>query len=107
MAATVFTYFDDDGMPSVSTEVPHAGVGKVWVRGSYQPPVYPSPLDVRIAGGNKVWLIIDMLDGRTPAEVAEVYAPYMTEADVEAAIRFYRRNRDAIDGKIAEHRAVA
>lgn len=102
-----FTYFDADGNAEVSDVEPHPGIGKVWVRGQYHPPVYPSPTDVRIAAGNKVWLIIEALDGHTVDDVVAYYQPMVAREDVEAAIAFYRIRKREIDAKLSEHRAVA
>ncbi len=102
-----YTYYTADGTEEVSEIEPREGAGKVWVRGEYRHPVYPSPTDVRIARGNKVWLIIDALEGRTIDDVVELYKPDMTRADVEAAVAFYLKRKREIDAKLAEHRAVA
>ncbi len=102
-----YTYYNADGTSEVSETEPREGIGKVWVRGEYHHPVYPSPTDMRIARGNKVWLIIDELDGRTIDDVVALYRPGMTRVDVQAAIEFYLRRKREIDAKLAEHRAVA
>jgi uncharacterized protein (DUF433 family) len=81
-----------------------------WTDGEYRHPVYPNPLSVRVGeGGVKVWMIIQQLRSHRgdASAVVQHYAPWLTEEDVRAAVRFYESNKRAIDEKLNEETAVA
>lgn len=108
-----FTYFKPDGTSEIRTqpEGPLPGPGEVWVRDAYEPPTYPSALNVRVGkAGIKVWMVIQWLgfyDGDVDRMLGK-YGNVLTHDDVAAASRFYRNNKvdtAEIDRKIAEEAA--
>lgn len=81
------------------------GRGRAWTLGEYRHPVYPSPLNVRVANaGIEVWMVIQWLqlaDGSVD-QLLQQYADVLTGDDVAAALWFYERYRDEIDQRLAE-----
>jgi|CXWL01.1.fsa_nt_gi uncharacterized protein (DUF433 family) len=99
-----YTYYDTNGDADVIVNVvPTAGSGKVWARGRYSQTVRPSSLSLRIGRGIEVWKIIDdlrLVDGDID-QVVSLYEPYVTRADVEGAVRYYKSDPDEIDKQLA------
>ena len=65
-------------------------------------PLHPGPGDVRLAdSGVSVWAIIGHLAavGGDPAKAAADYE--ITSEEMAAALAYYRRNRAAIDARLA------
>jgi uncharacterized protein (DUF433 family) len=107
-----FTYFKPDGTSEVRTQpgAPLPATGDVYVRGAYEPPDYPSPLNVRVGkAGIKVWMIIQWLklSGFEEDDVVARYGGALEHEDVQAALWFYRLNQEEIDERIQEEARVA
>ena len=105
-----YTYYEPDGNAKIVEDAPLAGRGTAWVDGAYRPPVYPSPLSVRVGdAGIKVWIVMKWLrfyKGDTD-KVLAAYAPTLNRDDVDAARAYYQENRHTIDAKLeAEPDAV-
>jgi uncharacterized protein (DUF433 family) len=100
-----YTYYYPDGQIKIVQDAPLAGRGKAWVLGAYRPPVYPSPLNVRVGdAGIKVWMVINWLklcDGNV-ARLLQAYGQVLEREDVEAARWYYEENRDLIDREISD-----
>jgi hypothetical protein len=108
--AQVYTYYDANAEPEIRPG-PLEGRGKAWVRGRYEPPTYPSALNVRVGeAGIKVWMVIQWL-GFYDSDVDRMLGEYgnvLTREDAAAAVWFYRNNKvdtAEIDRKIAEEAA--
>jgi uncharacterized protein (DUF433 family) len=108
--AQVYTYYDANGEPEiVRNRVPAAGSGKVWARGRYSTEVRPSPLDVRVGRGIKIWeLIRDLrsLNDEVDALLA-LHDPHLDRKDVGAALDYYSQYSAEIEQKLSEELAVA
>jgi len=105
-----YTYYDPDGSARIVERETLAGGGKAWVEGAYNPPVYPSPLNVRVAdAGIKVWIVIKWLRFYKDDvdKVLAAYAPMLQGEDIEAALAYYRENRQAIDEKLQDESGTA
>lgn len=105
-----YTYYHPDGRVEVIENERLAGHGKAWVLGRYVPPVYPSPLNVRVGNaGIKVWMVIHWLKlcDENIDVLLERYPNTVTHEDVEAARWYYERNKEAIDQKLMEEAEVA
>lgn len=100
-----YTYYLPDGTAAIVPDAALAGKGKAWVEGTYNPPVYPSPLNVRVGdAGVKVWIVTKWLrfyNGDVD-RVLTAYAPMLVREDIEAAQAYYSENSQAIDEKIQE-----
>lgn len=107
-----FTYFKRDGSSEVRTQ-PNAELpttGDVYARGAYEPPDYPSPLNVRVGKyGITVWMIIQWLklNAFDYDRVLARYGDTLDRADIDAALWFYNDNPEAIDERIAEEVEVS
>lgn len=100
-----YTYYDTDGSVKIIEDAPLAGRGKAWVEGAYKPPVYPSPLNVRVGdAGVKVWMVIGLLRsfGQNVEALLKRYGDTVQREDIEVAAWYYHENKDAIDRKLAE-----
>ena len=102
-----FTYFKSDGTSEIRTQPksPLPATGDVYVRGAYQPPDYPSPLNVRVGkAGIKVWMVVEWLKlcDFDSDEVISRYGGVLRADDIEAAKWFYLANQAEIDRRIAE-----
>jgi uncharacterized protein (DUF433 family) len=105
----VFTYYSPDREPEIRPG-PLDGKGKAWVRGTYKPPDYPSPLNVRVGdAGIKVWMVIEWLRLCDLDEEVLLgrYGQILTKDDAKAARWFYEDNRDIIDRRVAEDLELA
>lgn len=105
-----YTYYKPGGNARIIEDAPLAGRGRAWVEGAYKPPVYPSPLSVRVGdAGIKVWIVMKWLrfyEGDTD-KVLAAYAPTLNREDVDVALAYYKENKQAIDEKLeAEPDAV-
>jgi uncharacterized protein (DUF433 family) len=100
-----YTYYYPDGKVEIVKDAPLAGRGKAWVLGAYNPPVYPSPLNVRVGdAGIKVWMVISWLqlsDDNVEA-LLERYGHVLTPGDIEAARWYYEKNKDLIDRELRD-----
>ncbi len=108
--AQVYTYYDADGTPEIiRNRVPAAGSGKVWARGRYSSEVRPSPLDVRVGRGIKIWeLIRDLRSLNDDFDaLLRLHAPHLDRRDVDAALDYYGRYRAEIERKLSEELAAA
>jgi len=102
--AETYTYYYPNKKPEIRSE-PVAGRGRAWVRGSYAPPVYPSPLDVRVGeAGIKAWMVIEWLQlaDNDEAKVIEGYGHVVEREDIAAARWVYQRYAAEIDRRIAQ-----
>ena len=100
-----FTYYSIDGSVQIVEDAPLAGHGRAWVLGSYKPPFYPSPLNVRVGdAGIKVWMIIEWLQlcGWDEEMLIQRYGHALTPDDVKAAKWYYGNNKESIDRRVAE-----
>lgn len=101
-----YTYYSPDAPRGVVIEMaPLAGRGKAWVQGSYQHPVYPSPLDVRVGdAGVHVWLVIKWLKAAADDtnRVLDRYDQVLATEDIAAASWYYEKYKDWIDQKLSE-----
>jgi hypothetical protein len=107
--ADEFTVFDLNGQSSPASEPPPVGSGLAWVRGSYSGNTYPSPFDMRVGSGLKVWMLIMELESAR-GDFETVLARregQLSEADLDAAIHQYFRYKEDIDAKIREQYAPA
>lgn len=98
-----YTYYDLGGNARIIEDAPLAGSGIAWVEGAYEPPVYPSPLSVRVGdAGIKVWIVMKWLRFYEDDidKVLTAYAQTLNREDVEAAIAYYQQNQHAIDTKL-------
>ena len=103
-----YTYYEPDGAVRVVHDEPLQGRGKAWIDGSYKPPVYPSPINVRVGErGIRVATVIQWLRlyDDDIERVVTVNAPSLTREDVEAALAYYKTHQDEIDRKIEEQHA--
>lgn len=69
-------------------------------------PEHPGPADARVLPGYvSAWVVIGQLqlDYWKPEAIAEGYD--LPEEAVRATVAYYRRHQEAIDARIAEHRA--
>lgn len=100
-----YTYYQPDGGVNVIRDAPLVGLGKAWVEGAYVPPVYPSPLNVRVGNsGIKVWIVIKWLrfyKGDVD-KVLTSYAPTLNREDVDAALAYFKGNEQAIEEKLRD-----
>ena len=98
-----YTYYDAGGDARIIENATLAGNGIAWVEGAYNPPVYPSPLSVRVGdAGIKVWIIMKWL-GFYKDDIDKVLAAYsstVSRKDVEAAVSYYQENKQTIDEKL-------
>lgn len=105
-----YTYYEPGGNARIIEDAPLAGRGTAWVDGAYKPPVYPSPLSVRVGdAGIKVWIVMKWLRfyKGEPDKVLAAYAPTLNRDDVDAALAYYQENKQTIDEKLqAEPDAV-
>ncbi len=101
-----FTYYQPDAAPETSSGWREGhGRGKAWVRGTYTPPDYPSPLNVRVGdAGIKVWMVMRWLKelNNDSKRVIGVYDSVLTPEDIEAARRFYADHAEEIDARIEQ-----
>jgi uncharacterized protein (DUF433 family) len=100
-----YTYYYPDGKVEIVKDEPLAGRGKAWVLGAYKPPVYPSPLNVRVGdAGIKVWMVINWLRlcDEDVDTLLKHYGQVLQRDDVEAARWYYSKSRDVIDHKLTE-----
>ena len=105
-----FTYYYPDGRVEIVPDAPLDGHGKAWVDGSYEPPVYPSPLNVRVGkAGIKVWMVINWLRlcDHNVDLMLERYGHVLTREDVEAAKWYYEQYKDWIDQRLREEEEIA
>ncbi len=105
-----YTFYDAKGSAEiVVNRVPKTGGGRVWVRGRYSEEVQPSPLDVRVGRGIKVWeLIRDLRSVNNDINaLLALHAPHIDAGDVEAAVKYFDSYAAEIERKIAEELAVA
>lgn len=105
-----YTYYYPDGKVKIVKDAPLAGRGKAWVLGAYEPPVYPSPLNVRVGNaGIKVWMVINWLRlcDENVDTLLKHYGQVLQREDIEAAKWYYKQNRDAIDQKLIEEAETA
>lgn len=100
------TYYHPDGGVQIVNDAPLDGQGKAWTLGAYEPPLYPSPLNVRVGNaGIKVWMVINWLQlcNDDTEELLRRYGQVLTADDVRAAQSYYEeQNREEIDRRIAE-----
>jgi uncharacterized protein (DUF433 family) len=100
-----YTYYYPDGSVRIVKDAPLAGRGKAWVLGAYNPPVYPSPLNVRVGdAGIKVWMVINWLRlcDENVDTLLEHYGQVLQREDVEAAKWYYQQDRETIDRRLRE-----
>lgn len=100
-----YTYYYPDGKVKIVEDAPLAGRGKAWVLGAYNPPVYPSPLNVRVGdAGIKVSMVIEWLRlcDEDVDMVLKQYGQVLQREDIEAARWYYEENRDLIDRELRE-----
>lgn len=100
----VFTYYYPDGRIETRPE-PVSGQGTVWIRGAYSPPVFPSPLSVRVGdSGVRVWMVIGWLkECRWDDDaVLSQYKGMLHPDDLVAAKWYYSRYAPEIDEKLRE-----
>ena len=98
-------YSPDEPSGKVIEGAPLAARGKVWTLGSYKHPTYPSPLNVRVGdAGIKVWMVIELLQahGESVDDLARRYGDTLTREDIEAAMWYYRENKEMIERKLKE-----
>ena len=98
-----YTYYEPGGNARIIEDAPLAGGGTAWVEGAYKPPVYPSPLSVRVGdAGIKVWIVMKWLRfyKDDTDKVLAAYAPTLNRQDVEAALAYYQQNKQTIDEKL-------
>jgi uncharacterized protein (DUF433 family) len=100
-----YTYYHPDGKVEIVEGRRLAGRGKAWVLGAYKPPVYPSPLNVRVGdAGIKVWMVINWLRlcDENVDTLLKHYGEVLQREDVEAARWYYKENKDLIDRELGE-----
>ncbi len=100
----VYTYYYPNEKPQIISG-PLQGRGRAWVRGSYPPPDYPSPLNVRVGeAGIKAWTVIEWLQlaDNDEAKILEGYGRIIEREDVEAARWVYQQYAKEIDHRIAQ-----
>ena len=100
-----YTYYYPDGKVEIVEDAPLAGRGKAWVVGVYNPPVYPSPLNVRVGdAGIKVWMVINWLRlcDEDVDTLLKHYGQVLQREDVEAAKWYYQQDRETIDRRLSE-----
>jgi uncharacterized protein (DUF433 family) len=100
-----YTYYYPDGSVKIVEDAPLAGRGKAWVLGAYNPPVYPSPLNVRVGdAGIKVWMVINWLRlcDEDVDTLLKHYGQVLQREDVEAAKWYYQQDRETIDRRLRE-----
>lgn len=100
-----YTYYYPDGQIKIVEDAPLAGHGKAWVLGAYKPPVYPSPLNVRVGdAGIKVWTVINWLRlcDENVDTLLKHYGQVLQREDVEAAKWYYEENKDLMDRELGE-----
>ena len=105
-----YTYYYPDGRVEIVEDAPLSGRGKAWVLGSYQHPVYPSPLNVRVGdGGIKVWMVIQWLNlcDNDFDELRRRFGDILELEDVDAAKWYYERYREWIDQRLREEEEAA
>lgn len=104
-----YTYYDADGSVRVVENKRLSGRGHVWIDGRYAPPMYPSPLNVRVGdSGIKVWMVIGWLE--TSGGVEEMlkrHGDMITRDDVEAAQWYYAQHQDDIHRKLVDEEWIA
>jgi hypothetical protein len=104
-----FTYFHEDGGVSVrrAPQEPPPRPGEIWARGDYASDVLPAAGDVYVGetkAGMKVWMLVHWLrlSENDTNTLRRRFAPGVMDEDIAAAQRFYQRNREEIDRRIAE-----
>ena len=100
-----YTYYYPDGKVETVKGGRLDGRGKAWVLGDYKPPVYPSPLNVRVGdAGIKVWMVINWLrlcDDNVDT-LLKHYGQVLQREDIEAAKWYYQQDKETIDRRLAE-----
>jgi uncharacterized protein (DUF433 family) len=100
---TYTVYTPDEPRGRVIRDAELEAGGKVWTRGAYAHPVYPSVLDVGVGNtGMSVWAVTQALrrvGGDAQALVRE-YDGYLTLEDIEAARWFYEENKKIFDEEL-------
>ena len=100
-----YTYYYPDGKVEIIKDAPLAGRGKAWLLGSYEPPVYPSPLNVRVGNaGIHVSIVVGWLKQcqEDIDALLQRYGQVLTREDVQAARWYYEDNKDLIDRELRE-----
>jgi hypothetical protein len=103
----VYTYYYPDGRVEIREGVLQPE-GAAWIDGAYQPPLYPSALNVRVGKGVKVATIIAYLqaaEGDVEAVLTQ-WHPDVTPDDIAIARWFYESNplnKTEIDEKYGPH----
>ena len=92
-----YTYYERDGSARIIKDAELKGRGKTWTLGAYEPPWYPSPLNVRVGNaGIKVWMVINWLQscGGDVDTLLKRHAGVLEREDVEVAKWYYEENKD-------------
>jgi uncharacterized protein (DUF433 family) len=101
-----YTYYDPDYPTGrIEEDAELQGRGRAWTLGSYEHPVYPSPLNVRVGNpGIKVWMVINWLrlcDDDVDT-LLERYPQTVAREDVDVARWYYEKHKEVIDRRLEE-----